>query len=146
MLTGINLTLYGKDKGASFADLIRRIKDIDVRIRLGSFHAEGLTEELLDALFQLKQFCPHFHLSLQSGDNDVLRSMNRRYTAEEYMDKIKLIRSYDANAAITTDLIIGYPTETQKMFENTVEFVKRQNLPIYMCSHIRQGRERRRQN
>lgn len=125
VLTGINLTLYGKDKGASFADLIRRIKDIDVRIRLGSFHAEGLTEELLDALFQLKQFCPHFHLSLQSGDNDVLRSMNRRYTAEEYMDKIKLIRSYDANAAITTDLIIGYPTETQKMFENTVEFVKK---------------------
>ncbi len=123
VITGINLALFGKDNGASLAALIEAIKDIDVRIRLGSFYVEGVTKELLTALFSLKQFCPHFHLSLQSGDDSVLKAMNRRYTTAEYLEKIDVIRSFDANAAITTDIIVGFPTETENQFNNTVEFV-----------------------
>lgn len=124
VLTGINLMLYGKDNGSSLAQLITGLKDIDCRIRLGSFYVEGMTKELLDALFNLKRFCPHFHLSLQSGDNDVLKSMNRHYTVQDYLQKIELIRSYDSNAAITTDVIVGYPTETEQMFANSAQFIK----------------------
>lgn len=125
VLTGINLMLFGKDIGTSLPNLIRSLQDVDVRIRLGSFYVEGITKELLDSLFSLRHFCPQFHLSLQSGDNDVLKAMNRHYTTEEYLEKVKLIRSYDANAAITTDIIVGYPTENEQMFENTVEFIKK---------------------
>lgn len=124
VIVGINLSLYGKDIQESLAGLIRKLKDIDVRIRLGSFYAESIDRELLDSLFSLKQFCPHFHLSLQSGDDQTLKAMNRRYNTDTYAKKIELIRSYDKNAAITTDIIVGYPTENDKMFENSVNFVK----------------------
>lgn len=125
VITGINLALFGKDNGTSLAELINAIKDIDVRIRLGSFYVEAVTEELLRALFSMKASCPHFHLSLQSGDDSVLKAMNRRYTTAEYLERIELIRKYDKNAAITTDIIVGFPTETEKQFENTIEFVKK---------------------
>ncbi len=125
VITGINLMLFGKDKGTSLAELIRSIEDIDVRIRLGSFYVEGIDRKLLDALFNLKQFSPHFHLSLQSGNDSVLKSMNRHYTTREYMQKVELIRTYDKNASITTDIIVGYPTESEECFENSMEFVKK---------------------
>ncbi|MFW5780469.1 MAG: tRNA (N(6)-L-threonylcarbamoyladenosine(37)-C(2))-methylthiotransferase MtaB, partial [Bacillota bacterium] len=124
VLVGINLSLYGKDTGSSLVSLVKKLKDIDVRIRLGSFYAESINKELLDSLFELKHFCPHFHLSLQSGDDEVLKAMNRRYTTKLYKEKIELIRSYDKNACITTDIIVGFPTETDKMFENSVNFAK----------------------
>lgn len=125
VLTGIDLMSYGKDTGGSLAELMLRLKDADVRLRLGSVYAENITEELLDALFGLKKFCPHFHLSLQSGDNAVLKAMNRHYTAEIYEEKINLIRKYDKLAGITTDVIVGFPTETDKAFENTCSFVQK---------------------
>lgn len=124
VLTGVNLSAYGADRGESLAGLIRAIKDVDVRIRLGSFYVEGVTTELLDALFSLKHFCPQFHLSLQHGDDGVLKSMNRHYTAKDYLEKVALIRSYDPRAAITTDIIVGYPTETEVAFENLKAFVR----------------------
>jgi threonylcarbamoyladenosine tRNA methylthiotransferase MtaB len=124
VITGINLALFGKDNGTSLTQLIKAISRTDVRIRLGSFYVEGLTKELLTALFSLKKFCPHFHLSLQSGDDCVLKAMRRRYSTTEYLEKIDLIRSFDKNAAITTDIIVGFPTETDEQFENTVNFVK----------------------
>ena len=114
VIVGINLSLYGKDIQESLAGLIRKLKDIDVRIRLGSFYAESIDRELLDSLFSLKQFCPHFHLSLQSGDDQTLKAMNRRYNTDTYAKKIELIRSYDKNAAITTDIIVGYPPRMTK--------------------------------
>lgn len=123
VITGINLALYGKDSGESLPELVRALKEIDVRIRLGSFYVEGVTDELLKELFALKQFCPHFHLSLQSGDDAVLKAMNRRYSIKQYIEKIELIRRYDKNAAITTDIIVGYPTETEEQFDNTLNFV-----------------------
>ena len=124
VLTGIDLMSYGIDVGSSFTELIRSIRSLDVRIRLGSVYAEQMTSDTLDALFSLRHFCPHFHLSLQSGDNDVLRAMNRRYTAEEYLQRIRLIRSYDARAGITTDVIVGFPTEDEDAFTRTCEFVQ----------------------
>jgi threonylcarbamoyladenosine tRNA methylthiotransferase MtaB len=123
VITGINLSRYGKDTGESLAALIREIRDVPARIRLGSFYVEGMNEELLEALFSLKNFCPHFHLSLQHGDNEVLRTMNRRYTSEDYLAKVGLIRSHDPFAAITTDVIVGFPTETEEAFCNLLEFV-----------------------
>ena len=124
VLTGIDLMSYGKDIGTDLNSLVKSLSDIDVRIRLGSVYAEKITEELLDSLYSLKDFCSHFHLSLQSGDNDVLKSMNRHYTTDIYSDKIELIRKYDKNAGITTDVIVGFPTETEDRFINTCNFVK----------------------
>ena len=124
VLTGIDLMAYGKDNNTSLAELIRKLSDIDIRIRLGSVYAEKIDEELLDALFNLNHFCPQFHLSLQSGDSDVLKSMNRRYTADDYEKKIELIRRYDDNASITTDVIVGFPTESEAAFANTYDFLQ----------------------
>ncbi|MFI3229261.1 MAG: tRNA (N(6)-L-threonylcarbamoyladenosine(37)-C(2))-methylthiotransferase MtaB [Bacillota bacterium] len=124
VITGINISHYGEDNGESLTMLINGIKDVDVRIRLGSVYVEGITQELLEALFSLQHFCPQFHLSLQHGDNAVLASMNRHYTAKEYKEKVDLIRSFDDNSAITTDIIVGFPTETAEAFQNTVDFVR----------------------
>jgi len=124
VITGINLSRYGVDTGESLSELIRAIHSTCARVRLGSFYVEGITEELLDALFSLNGFCPHFHLSLQHGDDAVLRSMNRRYTAKDYLDKVAMIRRYDPLAAVTTDIIVGFPTETEEAFSNTLEFVR----------------------
>lgn len=124
VLTGINLSKFGQDTGTSLAELIERIAHVPVRIRLGSFYVEGVDEKLLDALKGLKEFCPHFHLSLQNGDDGVLKDMGRRYTSREYLAKVELIRRYFPDAAITTDVIVGYPTETEEAFRNTLAFVK----------------------
>ena len=125
VLTGINTMAYGKDIGDNLPNLVNKLRSLDVRIRMSSFYAEGITAELLDAFYSLKHFCPHFHLSLQSGDNNVLRDMNRHYTSEIYADKINLIRSYDKKATITTDVIVGYPTETEENYQNTEDFCRR---------------------
>lgn len=124
ILTGINLSAYGKDIGTNLPELMKRLRHIDARIRLGSFYVEGVTDELLKSLCVLKHFCPHFHLSLQSGDNDVLRAMNRRYSTEDYRKAVDKIREYFPNAGITTDVITCYPTETEEMARNTLAFLK----------------------
>ena len=120
VITGINLSAYGIDTGESLSGLIRALKDIDVRIRLGSFYAEGIDDELLTALKSLKEFCPHFHLSLQSGSDAVLKAMNRKYSAADYLRKVELIRSYFPYASITTDIIVGFPGETDSDFNETI--------------------------
>lgn len=128
VLTGINLSAYGKDIGTNLAELVRKLRHIDARIRLGSFYVEGVTDELLVALHGLKNFCPHFHLSLQSGDDQVLRAMNRRYSTEDYRKAVDKIRAYFPNAGITTDVITCYPTETEEMAKNTLAFLKEVNF------------------
>lgn len=124
VITGVNLAQYGIDNNESLAELMVALKDLDVRIRLGSFYVEGINDDLLSALKQLKDFCPHFHLSLQHGDDMVLKSMNRHYTVNEYKEKVALIRKYFPLAAITTDIIVGFPTETEHAFENMLAFVQ----------------------
>lgn len=124
VINGINLSAYDY-KGQNLASLIKELKDLPCRIRLGSLEVNVIDEEFLTALKELKDFAPHFHLSLQSGSNDVLKSMNRHYTTKIYLEKVNLIRKYFADAGITTDIIVGFPTETEKDFLETLEFVDR---------------------
>lgn len=124
VLTGIDISSYGKDAGGSLADLIVRLQSIESRIRLGSLEVGVVDAQLLEATKGLRAFCPQFHLSLQSGQDDVLKAMNRRYTAAEYARKTELIRSYYPDAGITTDLICGFPSETEEQFEQTLRFVR----------------------
>jgi threonylcarbamoyladenosine tRNA methylthiotransferase MtaB len=109
------------------ARLIVRIGEIEgiERIRLGSLEPRIVTEEFVKIIAGIKQFCPHFHLSLQSGSDNVLKRMNRKYSAEEYYDKVQLIRKYFENPSFTTDVIVGFPGETQEEFDQTMEFVRR---------------------
>lgn len=128
VLTGINLSAYGKDIGVDLSDLLTTLSDVESRIRLGSLEVGVITERFLKATQRLKAFCPQFHLSLQSGDDDVLKSMNRHYTTSEYAERVRLIREYYPDAAITTDLIIAFPTETEECFVNTLNFIKSINF------------------
>lgn len=125
VLTGINLSHYGKDLGLSLNDLLMSIKGIVKRLRLGSLEIRIINHEMLNILKGLDEFCPHFHLSLQNGDNKVLKDMNRHYTREEFIEKVDLIREYFPEAAITTDIIVGFPTECDEAFENTINLVNR---------------------
>ena len=123
VLTGIDISSYGSNIGTSLVDLLNALASLKCRIRLGSLEVNIVTRELLDATLKLKAFCPHFHLSLQSGADGTLKAMNRHYTTDEYLQKVLLIREYYPLAGITTDLICGYPTETNEQFEKTLQFI-----------------------
>ena len=127
VINGINLSAYDY-KGVNLTGLIKALKDLPIRIRLGSLEVNIIDRELLGALKELYDFAPHFHLSLQSGCDSVLKKMNRHYTTTEYLEKVNLIREYFADAGITTDIIVGFPTETEEDFNQTVEFVKKVNF------------------
>ena len=123
VVTGIDISEYKDEQGKDLADLMLAIKDADTRIRLGSIEVSLITERFLSALKEVKRFAPQFHLSLQSGSNTVLKSMNRHYTREEYLEKCKMIYEAFPNAAITTDIIVGFPTETEADFEASMRIV-----------------------
>lgn len=127
VINGINLSAYNYD-GVGLTGLIRELKDLPCRIRLGSLEVNVIDREFLSALKELKNFAPHFHLSLQSGSNSVLKTMNRHYTANEYLEKVNLIREYFEDSGITTDIIVGFPTETDENFNETIELVKKVNF------------------
>ena len=124
IITGINLTSY-RYKDCDLSGLMTKLKDVNSRIRLGSLEARVIDERFLDAVSALKDFAPHFHLSMQSGSNAVLKKMNRKYTSEEFIEKVDLIRKYFPLAGITTDIIAGFPTETEEDFLETLNTVKR---------------------
>ncbi len=124
VITGINISAY-QDGENGLSELIAALNDFNCRIRLGSLEVNVIDEKLLDATKQLKDFAPHFHLSLQSGSDYVLKTMNRKYTTDEYSQKVELIRKYYPDAAITTDVIVGYSTETEEYFEQTVNFCEK---------------------
>ena len=133
VLTGIHLSSYGKDfedLDVNLLTVIKRLSEIDgiERIRLGSLEPRIITEEFMQELGNIKEFCPHFHLSLQSGSESVLKRMNRHYTPGEYYDKCCLIRKIYPNAAITTDVIAGFPGETKEEAKETFEFLKKVNF------------------
>ncbi len=127
VINGINLSSYNY-QGVNLTGLIERLKDLNTRIRLGSLEVGVITEEFLSALKNLKDFAPHFHLSLQSGSNRVLKTMNRHYTAEEYVQKVDLIRKFFPDAGITTDIIAGFPTETEEDYQDTISLIERVNF------------------
>lgn len=128
VLTGIHLSSYGIDtKEDDLLSLITAIHGIAkiTRIRLGSLEPGIITESFVKALSRMEKICPHFHLSLQSGCNATLKRMNRRYTAEEYEEKCQLLRKYFDHPALTTDVIVGFPGETEEEFEESRSFVER---------------------
>ncbi len=128
VLTGIHVASYGKDlNNMDLATLIENIAKIDgiKRIRLSSIEQSIITDEFMERIVNTNKVCDHFHLSLQSGSDSVLERMNRKYTSNEYYEKVKLIRKYMPNAGITTDIIVGFPQETDEEFEETLEFVKK---------------------
>ncbi len=129
ILTGIHLSSYGLDRpeeGEGLLTLIQRIADcpgVD-RIRLSSLEPRIVTEEFARTLSEIPALCPHFHLSLQSGSDSVLKRMNRHYTTDEYRRGVEILRQYFRNPAITTDIIVGFPGESQEEFEETRSFVE----------------------
>ena len=125
VLTGIHLSSYGVDTGDNLLDLILAVHEVEgiERIRLGSLEPRIITEEFAKTIAALPKMCPHFHLSLQSGCDDTLRRMNRRYSAEEYYEKCQLLRKYFGNPALTTDVIVGFPGETEEEFAQSKAFV-----------------------
>jgi len=141
VLTGIDAASYGKDIGRDLTDLVRTLSHVPARFRFGSLEAGVITPKFLRAMKTSGNFCPHFHLSLQAGDDETLRRMNRHYTTGEYAEKVSLIREYFPLAAITTDVIVGFATETREQFENSLEFVRRMqfaNVHVFPYSR-RQG-------
>ena len=128
VLTGIHLSSYGLDlDGITLLDLMIKIDKIQglERLRLGSLEPRIVTEEFTRTLAGLRTICPHFHLSLQSGCDATLKRMNRRYTTEEYEKGCQILRKYFDRPAITTDVIVGFPQETEEEFAQTIEFLKR---------------------
>lgn len=128
VLTGIHISSYGADRGGSeLACLMERLSEIEgiERIRLGSLEPGIVTEEFAAGISAMPKVCPHFHLSLQSGSDTVLRRMNRRYDTAGYYGAVERLRKYYVNPAITTDVIVGFPGETEEEFAQTEDFLRR---------------------
>lgn len=130
VLTGIHLSSYGVDCGEDLLSLIKSVHEIEgvKRIRLGSLEPRIITEEFAQTLGDLPKICPHFHLSLQSGCDATLKRMNRKYNAEEYLEGCRLLRKYFKNPALTTDVIVGFPQESEDEFEQSKKMIESANF------------------
>ncbi len=125
VLTGINLSAWGKDLNLTLSDLLSSLSNLPTRIRLSSMEMNIVDKTLLNVMEKMPNLCEHFHLSVQSACNKTLKDMNRRYTIEEYMTIVEKLRHIYPTCAITTDLIVGYPTETEEDFKQTLQNVKK---------------------
>ena len=130
VLTGIHLSSYGTDIGDDLLSLILSVHEVEgiCRIRLGSLEPGIITEEFARTLSECPKFCPHFHLSLQSGCDATLKRMNRRYDTAQYEEKCQILRKYFQDPALTTDVIVGFPGETEEEFEASRAFIDRINF------------------
>lgn len=132
VITGIHLASYGKDfeENIGLIDLLEEINKIDgiVRIRLGSLEPKIITEEFMQRLIKLEKICHHFHLSLQSGCDNTLKRMNRKYTTSEFEEIVQRLRKYYNDVILTTDIIVGFPGETDEDFETTYNYLKKINF------------------
>lgn len=126
VLVGINLSCYGIDNGSSLVEAVEAVASLSrlERVRLGSLEPELLTVETMERLAKLPAFCPQFHLSLQSGSKETLKRMRRHYTPEEYIEIVRNIRNSFVNSAITTDIMVGFPGETEEEFEESRRFTQ----------------------
>lgn len=132
VITGIHVASYGKDFEEKY-ELIDLLEDINKiegvkRIRLGSLEPNIITVEFVNRLSKLEKICNHFHLSLQSGCNETLKRMNRKYTVQQIEDSVNLLRKNFDNVALTADIIVGFPGETEKEFESTYNFLEKIKL------------------
>lgn len=144
VLTGIHIASYGVDQGNgdSLLTLIEAVAAVPgiKRIRLGSLEPMILTEAFVKAVSAIQSFCPHFHISLQSGSDTVLKRMNRHYTTSDYAAIVARIRRYFSHPAITTDIMVGFPGETQEEFMETLAFVKK--IEFYQVHTFKYSRRR----
>ena len=126
VLLGQNVNSYGKNLGYNFVDLLYEVNKIEGlrRIRFTTSHPKDFSKELVYAIRDLDKLCEHVHLPFQAGSNRILKLMRRRYTIEEYLEKVFLLKSEVKNCSITTDIIVGFPTETEEDFKKTLEVVK----------------------
>ncbi|MBQ2953122.1 MAG: tRNA (N6-isopentenyl adenosine(37)-C2)-methylthiotransferase MiaB [Clostridia bacterium] len=127
MLLGQNVNSYGKglDSGVNFPELLRRLDAIGIpRIRFMTSHPKDLSDELIGVLGSARHILPQFHLPVQHGNDEILRRMNRRYTREDYLDKVRKLRAAVPGIGLTTDIIVGFPGETQEQFEDTLSIVE----------------------
>lgn len=127
VITGIEVASYGKDlDGYKLIDAIEAVAEVDkdMRIRLSSLEISVITEDFLERVSKIEHFCRHFHLSLQSGSNKILKLMNRKYTTDIFKEKVNMIRKYFPDAGITSDVIVGFPNETDDDFKTTIDYVK----------------------
>ncbi len=125
VLTGIDISTYKIDGKPALHELLKLLADYPLRIRLGSLEQASVSDEFLIAAEEMKNLCPHFHLSLQSGSNSVLKRMNRHYTTKQFEQTVKKLRKIYRDPAITTDIIVGFPGETEKEFKQTLKFAKK---------------------
>lgn len=125
VLTGINLSAWGKDLNLSLADLLSSLSNLPTRIRLSSMEMNIIDKTLINVMEKMPNLCEHFHLSMQSACNKTLKDMNRHYTVEEYISAVEKLRKAFPTCAITTDLIVGYPTETDEDFAQTLKNVEK---------------------
>lgn len=125
ILTGIDVSDYKINGKPGLKTLFESLKNLPCRIRISSIENGIIDEELIKELASNSNFCPHFHLSMQSGANRILKLMNRHYTTSQFLERVELIKKYFLNAAITTDVIVGFPTETDEDFAETVETIKK---------------------
>lgn len=129
MLLGQNVNSYGKDlqDDINFPGLLRKLNEIegDFIIRFMSSHPKDAGKDLLDAIIECDKVAKHLHLPVQSGSNSVLKAMNRKYTVEKYFEAVDYLRKYDSDFSITTDIIVGFPNETDEEFEDTIKLIKR---------------------
>ncbi|MBQ9964350.1 MAG: tRNA (N(6)-L-threonylcarbamoyladenosine(37)-C(2))-methylthiotransferase MtaB [Clostridia bacterium] len=126
VLVGINLTAYGQDLGLSICDAVETVCAVDgiCRVRLGSIEPDHMTDAVIDRLAMCEKLCPQFHLALQSGCDATLKRMNRRYTTAQYRTVCDRLRKQFPNAALTTDIMVGFPGETQEEFEASLQFAQ----------------------
>ena len=124
VITGIDITDYKIDGKRALLTLLKNLESKTYRVRLGSIENTLIDKDFIKGLKGITNLCPHFHLSLQSGCDATLKRMNRRYSSGEYYEKVLLLRKAYGNPAITTDVIVGFPGETEEEFEELVDFVK----------------------
>ncbi len=126
VLVGINLSAYGTDIGLNICDAVELADKMNFRrVRLGSLEPDHITDKVIERLAKLPSFCPQFHISLQSGCDNTLRAMNRHYSAEEYFELCKKLRAGFPDATITTDIMVGFPTESEEDFAENVRFAQK---------------------
>ena len=131
-----NVNSYKDEKGVTFPKLLKMVNEIEggYWIRFSTSHPKDMSGELIDAISECDKVCHHVHLPVQSGDNEILERMNRKYTVEHYKGLIKKIRSRMPDVAISTDIIVGFPGETREQFENTVKLFKDVNFDLAYIS------------
>lgn len=125
VLTGIDISTYKIDGKPALHELLKLLADYPLRIRLGSLEQGVISDDFVQVAESMKNLCPHFHLSLQSGSNTVLKRMNRHYTTKQFEQNVKKLRKIYRDPAITTDIIVGFPGETEQEFNETLKFAKK---------------------